>query len=302
MAAPRSIATATVSFGLVSIPVKLFTSSQTSEGISFRMLHRKCGTPVKQQYLCPLDGEKVDRDEIAKGYEYAKDQYVLFSDEELKALEEEATKTIAIEEFVPLGKVDPIFYDRAYYLGPDRGGERAYRLLAKAMDQLGVGGLARYAARGKQYLVLLRATEGGLVMQQLHYAHEVRPFSEVPIEEKGEIKAAELALAKQLMEQTVTAAFQPEKYEDDVKKRMEEVIQRKVEGQEVSIAPAASPQAQVIDLMEALKASLAGAGAGAAHAAVETGRKPAKSSPRKAAKSAPAVARRAAAGARKKTR
>ncbi len=281
--AARSIASAYVSFGLVSIPVRLFTANQTSETISFRMLHRKCGSPLKQQYICPRDNEVVEREDIAKGYEYAKDQYVLFSPEELKALEEEPNKQITIGEFVPQAKVDSIYFDKAYYLGPDKGGERAYTLLAQAMQKSGLVGLATYAARGKQYIVLVRPISGGLVMQQLRYADEVRPFSEVPMPEKVAVKDAELKLALQLIEQSVAEDFRPEQFEDEVRKRILGQIQKKVEGQEITVAPSETPQAQVIDLMEALKASL-----GMAPEEKAAARKVAKASVRKDAKKAEA--------------
>jgi DNA end-binding protein Ku len=289
--AARSIATAYVSFGLVSIPVRLFTANQTSETISFRMLHRKCGSPLKQQYICPRDNEIVEREDIAKGYEYAKDQYVLFSPDELKALEEEPNKQISIGEFVPQAKVDSIYFDKAYYLGPDKGGERAYALLAQAMSKSGLVGLATYAARGKQYIVLVRPISGGLVMQQLRYADEVRPFSEVPMPEKVQVKDAELKLALQLIEQSVAENFRPEQFEDEVRKRVLAQIQKKVEGQEITVAPSETPQAQVIDLMEALKASLGMSPEEKSAARAAQQRKPAKSS-KKA--DAPAAKKRAA--------
>jgi DNA end-binding protein Ku len=269
--APRSVGNATVSFGLVSIPVKLYTSSQQVESISFRMLHGKCKTPLKQQYVCPTDGETVDREGIVKGYEFAKGQFVLFTAEEIAALEEEVTNAIAIEEFVPLGSIDAVFYDRAYYLSPDKGGDRAYRLLARALSETSLGGLARYAVRGKHYLVLVRPVEGGLCMQQLRYGAEVRPFSEVPIGNAGEVKEAELELALQLLKQTTSERFLPEKYTDSTLERFQEVLQKKVQGEEMAIVRGEAPPAKVIDLMEALKASLAGT-SGASKAA---GRKPA---------------------------
>jgi DNA end-binding protein Ku len=279
---------ATISFGLVSIPVKLFSTGQASESISFRMLHKKCGTPVKQQYICPQEGVTVERDDIVKGYEFSKDQYVLFAPDEIKAVEEPPTQSIALTEFVPIDVVDPIYYDRPYYLGPDKGAERAYRLLSEAMKKTGVVGLAQYAARGKQYLVMLRPVENGLVMQQLRYASEVRPFSEVPIPEKGAIKPEELKLALQLMEQTMSKEFHPENYHDTVRDRMLEAIQQKVEGQEISISPAEPAKAQIIDLMDALKASLGTTPAKGARKAAPlevVERKPAKRSPRAAAES-----------------
>lgn len=256
----RALSTATISFGLVSIPVKLYTTSESQASVSFHMLHQ-CGTRVKQQYWCPKDERVVPREEIVKGHEFAKGQYVTFSDEELKALEAEASQTIEIREFIPAAQVDPLFFEKAYYLGPDKGGAKPYRLLAEAMRQTGRCALASYAARGKQYLVLLRPFEDGLLMQQLRYADEVKSFSEV---ERGDAAPTgqELELAVRLIEQIARDEFHPEAYEDGVKKRLEEVIARKVEGREVTYAEAEEPQARIIDLMEALKASLdAGAAA-----------------------------------------
>ena len=201
---------------------------------------------------------------MVKGYEFSKEQYVTFTDEELKAMAEEAQKAIEITEFVPASKVDPVYFDGAYYLGPDKGGEKAYKLLNEAMKQTGRAALAKWAARGKQYLVMIRPVGNGLVMQQLLYKDEVRPISEVPIDD-AELKEAELKLAVQLVEQIASDEFHPENYEDEVRKRYHEAIQRKVEGQEITAAPEA-PRAQIIDLMEALKASLAAKGAAAADA------------------------------------
>ena len=255
----RALSTATISFGLVSIPVKLFTTGESKAAVSFNMLH-ECGTRVKQQYWCPKDEKVVPREEILKGYEFAKGQYVTFTDEELKALDAEASHLIEIREFVPAALVDAVFYEKAYYLGPDKGGDKPYKLLAEAMRETERVALASYAARGKQYLVLLRPFEDGLVMQQLRYADEIRSFSEV---ERGDSKPSEkeLALARKLIEQISSDEFHPEAYEDEVKKRVEEVIARKVEGEEVTYAEAPEPQAKIIDLMEALKASLESKGA-----------------------------------------
>src|SRR6476620_294514 len=205
----RSIATANISFGLVSVPVNLYSSSESKASVSLNMLHKKCGSRLKQQYICPKDNnEVVTRDDTVKGYEFAKDQYVILSTEEVKALEEKATGMIDILEFVPLAKVDREYLDKVYYLGPDKGGDRAYRLLAAALQETGRAALGQYAARGKQNLVLLRPLNGVLVMEQLHYADEVRPTTEVTIPD-GDVKPAELALAKQLIEQTATDNFEP---------------------------------------------------------------------------------------------
>jgi DNA end-binding protein Ku len=251
----RSIGTATISFGLVSIPTKLYTTSESSGDISFNMLHAACGSRLKQQYICTKDGETVERDQMVKGYEYAKGQYVVLSAEELKALDAVATQTIALEEFVPASAVDPLYLDKAYYLGPDKGGERAYRLLADAMIDSGLVGLASYSARGKQYIVLVRPFQTGIIMHQLRYPDEVKAWSEVPIGDMPEIKPNELGLAKQIIAQISSDTFAPQKYKDEVQVRMMDLIQKKIEGQEITSAPEV-PQGKVIDLLEALKASL----------------------------------------------
>jgi len=247
-----------VSFGLVTIPVKLYSTGETAVGIQLNMLHRKCGSRLKQQYVCPVDDVVVGRDEMVKGYEYAKGQYVLFSEDEIKALSREATNAMEITEFVPLEQVDPIYFEKSYYLGPDKGGERPYRLLAEAMKQTSRAALARYAARGKDYLVLLRPFAEGLIMQQLRYHDELRPFSEVPLGE-AEVRESELKLARQIIDQIANDRFEPETYEDEVRKQTMDMIEKKVSGQEITAAPVEAPKAQIIDLMAALKASLASA-------------------------------------------
>ena len=258
--AARSIASLTVSFGLVSIPVKLFSATEASKSISFNMLHKACGSRLKQQYICIKEEVVVPREEMVKGYEFAKDQYVMFSPEELKALEEAGTHAADITEFVPIESVDPIYFDKAYYLGPDKGGAKPYALLARALRESRRCALGRWGARGKQYIVMIRPIEtdqgDALVMQQLLYAAEVRPIKEIDIP-KTDVKDAELKLAQQLIEQQASDSFNPESYTDDVRKRIEAAVQKKVEGQEVTLAEAPETGgAQVIDLMEALRASL----------------------------------------------
>jgi DNA end-binding protein Ku len=254
--AARSIASLTVSFGLVSIPVKLYSATQASSAISFNLLHKTCGSRLKQQYLCQKEGVVVERDEMVKGYEFAKDQYVMFNPDELKAMEETGTHTIEITEFVPAATVDPVYFDKAYYLAPDKGGAKPYALLTQALRDAGRTALGRWAARGKQYIVMLRPVEEGLVMQQLMYATEVRPISELEIPH-AEVRPAELNLAKQLIEQGSSETFNPAAYTDQVRERIEAAVQKKVEGQEISLAePPVTGGAQVIDLMEALRASL----------------------------------------------
>src|SRR5467141_4796093 len=270
--AARSIGSLTVSFGLVSIPVKLFSATESSRAISFNMLHKADGSRLKQQYLCVKEGVPVERDDIVKGYEFAKDQYVIFSPEELKALEEAGTHSADIAEFVPLESVDPVYFDKAYYLAPDKGGAKPYALFTRALRESNRCALGRWAARGKQYIVMIRPVEDGLIMQQLLYADEVRSIKEVDIP-KTEVKDAELKLAQQLIEQQASDKFDPSAYKDEVRDRIEAAVQKKVEGQEITMAEEPEGGAQVIDLMEALRASLdkkAGAASKSAQPAQET--------------------------------
>jgi DNA end-binding protein Ku len=251
----RSIGTATISFGLVSIPTKLYTTNESGSDIHFNMLHDTDGGRLKQQYTCTKCNEIVDREHTVKGYEHAKGQYVILSAEELKALDAVATQTIALEEFVPADKVDPLFVEKSYYLGPDKGGERAYKLIRDAMLETGLVGIASYSARGKQYIVALRPFHEGLILHQLRYAQEVKPWSEVPLPDLPELKPQEIGLAKQIIQQIQHETWNPEKYKDEVQARMMDLINKKIEGQEITVQPEA-PAGKVIDLMAALKASL----------------------------------------------
>jgi DNA end-binding protein Ku len=256
--AARSIASLTISFGLVSIPVKLFSATEAGRAISFNLLHKACGSRLKQQYFCIKEEVPVARDDMAKGYEFAKDQYVVFTPEELKALEEAGTHTAEITEFLPLESVDPVYFDKAYYLAPDKGGNKPYALLARALQQSKRCAVGRWAARGKQYIVMIRPVEDlveGLVMQQLLYSGEVRSLRDLDIP-KTDVKPAELKLAQQLIEQQSTDKFEPAAYADEVRARIEAAIQKKVEGKEITMTEAPETGAQVIDLMEALRASL----------------------------------------------
>ena len=248
--------------------MSLYSASESSANVSFNMLHKACGTRLKQQYICPKEGEVVEKDEITKGYEFSKGQYVTFTPEEIKALDEKATNSIDIAEFVPLGAVDRMYLDKVYFLGPDKGGDRAYRLLGEALKATGRAAVGQYSARGKQHLVLVRPLDGVLVMEQLHYPAELRAAKDVPHPETP-VKEAELALARQLIEQSATDEFRPENYHDTVRDRVLEAIQQKVEGQEIT-AEEAPKETKIIDLMDALKASLAKQGASTAE------KKPAK--------------------------
>ena len=284
----RALSTATISFGLVSIPVKLYSGAEPKSALSFNQIDKKDGSRIKQQLVNPRSGEVVPREEIVKGDEFAKGQYVLFEPEELKALEAAATHTIDIVEFLKADQIERQYLDKVYYLGTDKGGARAYKLLAQALTETSRIGIGKYAARGKQYLVMVRPMGNGLVMEQLHYPDELRSFAEVPIED-ATVKPAELKLATQLIEQAASDKFAPESYRDEVRERMLELIQRKVEGEDITVAPTAEPEHKIIDIMEALKASLA-----AGHS-----RKPAQqaepSAEKKAAKPKPAAKKRAAA-------
>jgi DNA end-binding protein Ku len=254
---PRAIATGQIAFGLVSIPVNLFSAAESSEKVSFNMLHRDCGTRVQQQLFCPKDERVVDRSETAKGYEFSKGQYVLFNEEELKALEEKSTQQIEITEFVKSDLIDPIYFSKPYYLGPGKNGSRAYALLARALEETGRWAVAKYAARGKGYLVVIRPLAKGLVMQQLYYPNEIRSISEIDLGD-AEVKENELKMAVQLAEMSASDAFHPEQYRDEVQERIRGLIQKKIEGEEITTAAEEEPRAQVIDLMEALRRSLGG--------------------------------------------
>jgi DNA end-binding protein Ku len=253
---PHSIGSGTISFGLVSIPIRLYTAA-SSAGVSFNLLHAKCGSRIRQQTYCPVDKEVVDRTALVKGYEVQKDEYVRFTEEELKSLEGEASKVIDIAEFVPLAKVDPIYFEKTYYLGPDKGGEKAYRLLADAMARTDRVALAKFVMRGKESLVLVRPAQGGLMLHTMYFADEVRDFGEIDKGQTAKIKEGELELATRLVDELSHEEFAPGQYEDDYRQRILAAVEQKVAGREVTAAAPESQRAQVIDLMDALKESLA---------------------------------------------
>src|SRR5881398_769452 len=219
----RSIGSGTLSFGLVSIPIRVYVATH-SEQLSFNLLHAPCGTRIKQQLYCPHHDKVVERSELVKGYQFEKDRYVTFEDE--------------------------------HYLGPDKGAEKAYHLLAQAMRETGKVALAQYVRGGKEHLVLLRPYDGGLVLHTMHYADEVRSLAEVDLGGEPKLRAGELEMARKLVQQLSSKAFRPEQYKDQYRERVQEVVQKKVAGEEVTAAEPEKPKAQVIDLMEALKASL----------------------------------------------
>jgi DNA end-binding protein Ku len=280
----HSIGSGSISFGLVSIPVKMFTAA-SSANVSFNQLHDRCGSRIRQQQVCPVCQETVERAHLVKGYELVKDQYVQVTDDELKALEGQASKTIDIEEFVPLASVDPIYFERTYYLGPDKGGEKPYRLLADAMAKAGKVALAKLVMRGKESLVLIRAAEGGLMLHAMYFADEVRSFSEIDRGQSATMRDGELELALQLINGLSKDGFDAGKYHDEYRERVLDLVNRKAQGQQLTAAPSAPPRAHVIDLMDALKQSLAKRPAPAP--APEPAKKPLSKARRAEATSAP---------------
>jgi DNA end-binding protein Ku len=254
--AARSIASLTLSFGLVSIPVKLYSATETSSAVKFNLL-AKDGSRLKQQYVSEKDQTVVPRAEMVKGYEFEKDRFVLFSPDELKALEEASSPTIEIMAFIPEKSVDPLYYDKAYLLAPDKRGGKPYALLAEAMRESGRCALAKWAWKSKQYVVQVRPVEDGLVLQQLLYADEVRSLKDLSIEPVTVTKG-ELQLALQLIDQISQDAYDPTQYVDEERKRILAAIDEKIAGKQVvaSAHDEAPSTAQVIDLMEALRASL----------------------------------------------
>jgi len=285
----RSIASLTVSFGLVAIPVKLYSATRSTGSIHFNLLHKKDGSRLKQQYICQKEGVVVERDEIVKGYEFAKDQYVMFTPEEIKALEEAGTKSVDIHEFVPLASVDPVYFNTTYYLAPDKGGAKPYTLFATALRESKRCAVGRWATRGREYVVILRPVENALVLHQLHFAPEVVPLSDLEVEDM-KVRDAELKLAQQLIDQQTTDRFDPTAYTDEVKARIEAAIQKKVEGEQITLAePRAAAEGNVVDLMEALRASLKRN----THARDEAAQLGERKPPKRAAKKSSAATRKA---------
>jgi len=253
--AARSIGSGTISFGLVSIPIKLFTAT-SAKSVGFNMLHKTCGGRLKQQLLCPTDNVVVERSDTIRGFEYARDQYVKFTDEEMKAMEAERTDTLDLVEFVPADSVDFLYIEKTYFLGPDKGGDRAYRLLSEALEGAKRLAVGRFAQRGKDNLVLVRPYKKGLILHECYYADEVRSFDDVETGGAFDFKPIELELANKLIEQLDQPKFEPSRFRDTWADRVKEAVEKKIAGEEVQTAPEA-PKAQIIDLLEALKRSVA---------------------------------------------
>lgn len=301
----RAMASATISFGLVNIPVKVFSANDSSGRISFNQLHAEKKIRLKQQMYDPETNEPVARENIVKGYEYAKDQYIIIDEDELEKLELATSRSMDISEFVPLETIDPLYFESGYYLGPGKGAERAYKLLAAALTDMKHAAVAKYVSRGKQNLIVLRPVDGALVMQQLRYADEVKALGEIPIPE-ATISDAELNLARQFVTQLAKPKFDINQYQDEYRVKLRDLLDKKINGEAIEITPVAAPQANVVDLMEALKASLARSSSGntarsSGPAAVAPAAKPsAPASERKGPHRAPRSEKREEAPAAKK--
>jgi DNA end-binding protein Ku len=250
----RSLSAATISFGLVSVPVELHTATK-SLAPSFHMIHERCGSRIQQQFYCPVCKRVVERGELVRGYELRKGEYVIFTPEELKSLEGEASRTIDIAQFVPLVTIDPIYFETAYYLGPRDGGEKAYQLLTEAMADSGRAALATFVMRGKENLVAIRAVDQHLILHTLFFADEVRDAPRVS-GAKSQLREAEIQLARRLIDELASERFQPERYEDAYRRRVLDAAKAKAKGKTLKIEEAGPPRAKVVDIMDALKASL----------------------------------------------
>jgi DNA end-binding protein Ku len=260
--ASRPVGSGNISFGLVSIPVKLFSATRP-RAVSFNLLHGKDLSRIQQKIYCPVDDAIIDRSELVRGFEVEKGRYVTFTDEELKAMEARNEHSIEITEFLPVEKIDPVYFEEAYYLGSEANAAKAYRLLADAMGESKRVALGRFTMRGKEHLVMIRPFGKGLMLHTIYYADEVRPAEDVDQATNEPAKEAELTLAKRLIEELTEKTFDPSKYHDQYRERVTEAAQRKAAGQEVTAATAEPRRGQVIDLMAALKASLEKRGADA---------------------------------------
>lgn len=243
-----------ISFGLVHVPVKMFSATEDKD-ISMKYIHKVCGSPISYVRRCPTCDVDVNWEEISRGYEYEKGKFVLFEKEELEQLNDHVEKTITILDFVDLEEIDPIYFQKTYYLSPDQAGSNAYQLLLEAMKQSEKIGIAKIAIRSKSSLAAIRVLEGCLAVETIFYPDEIRPISQVPnLPETIQVNDKELTMAKMLIEQLSTP-FEPEKYTDDYREALLELIEHKVSGEEISLAPA-KPETNVIDLMAALQASI----------------------------------------------
>lgn len=243
-----------ISFGLVHVPVKMYSATEDKD-ISMRYIHRACGTPLTYIRKCPTCDSEVEWEHIVRGYEYEKDRFVWLEKEELESLQSVADKEIRILDFVDLREIDPIYFQKTYYLGPGETGANAYNLLMEAMSQSGKIGIANVTIRSKSSLAAIRVIDGCISMETMFYPDEIRPVVQVPnLPQTAQVNEKELEMAKLLIEQ-LSAPFEPEKYHDEYRRDLLDMINKKIAGEEVQAAPA-PPKANVVDLMAALQASL----------------------------------------------
>lgn len=253
----RAISNLVITFGLVSLPVKVFSATNSENKIEFRQVNPETGNRVKQQLVDGGTGEVVARSALVKGYEIGKEQFVTFTTEETKAVEAEASKAIVVAQFVPSGSIDPTLVEKPYFIGPDKAGERAYELLRRALVKEDKVGIGQYAMRGKQYLVALRGTEDGILMYQLRYQHEVRTWEEVPVGPRPAVQDVEVDLACQIIRMTSADEIDHTKFKDTVYEGLRAMVDAKVDGK-TFVVPESNAPAPAMDLMAALKASLGG--------------------------------------------
>jgi DNA end-binding protein Ku len=252
----RALWKGAVTFGLVNIPVRLYSAVQ-EKSLKFHMLHAKDGGRIKYQRVCAICGEEVTWDDIVKGYEYSKDHYVQFTEDELQALDLDSIRAIDVVTFVPLDEIDPVYFNKTYYIVPEPSGLKAYRLLQEALEAEGSVGLAKVALRDKEHLATVRLKDDVFVLETMHWPDEIRPAAFEELDKNVEVRDAELKMARQLIQQ-LSGEFDPEQFADEYRARLEELVEQKVEGQEITVA--AEPEEEptkVVDLMEALKASVA---------------------------------------------
>jgi DNA end-binding protein Ku len=257
----RSISTASLTFGLVSIPVRLFPAT-SSKSVSFHLLHAKDMSRIQQKIYCPKEDKIVDRSELVRGYEIEKDRYVTFTDEELKKLEAQADRAVEITEFIPASEVDPVYFENSYLLGCEPTSAKAYRLLQEAMTKADRVGVAKYTMRGKERLVLIRPYENGLMMHTMYYNDEIRSFGEIDHGANAQVKDSELSLAQRLLDDLTQKKFKPSEFKDNYRERVIEAAEQKMAGNELTAPAPEAPHGKVIDLMSALKESLKKRGVG----------------------------------------
>jgi len=252
----RPLRNATISFGLVSIPVRFYTATK-SEDVHFHLLHESCGTRVNRKWWCPHHEKIVDSDELIRGYEISKNKYVTFTDEEMETLETDDNRAVEITEFVDLHEIDPVFFEKAYYLGPSAGGGKTYRLLSQAMKKQDKVAVARWIGGGKEHLVVLRPYEKGLILHTMYYADEVRDFDAIDIEDSGAVREKEVALAEMLINELTEKKFDPLQFKDEYRTRLLERIRAKSKGKVFKSEEQEEEKGgEVIDIMEALRRSL----------------------------------------------